>query len=131
MTVVVHELDRTGPAAPPRANGELVFEQPWQGRAFGLAMALTETGAMSYDEFRARLISRIAAWEADPPAGEPYSYYAQWLQALEDVLDEQALVVTADVDARSAILSARPAGHDHDHDGHDHEVHDHAEHDHY
>ena len=37
MTAVVHELDLQGPAAPPRANGELVFEQPWQGRAFGLA----------------------------------------------------------------------------------------------
>lgn len=126
MTAVVHALDLQGPAAPPRANGELVFEQPWQGRAFGLAMALTERGVVSYDAFRDHLIARIAAWEADPPEGEPYSYYAQWLQALEDVLDEQALVVTADVDARSQAYAVRPAGHDHGHEhGHDHQDHDH------
>jgi nitrile hydratase accessory protein len=126
VTAVVHALDLQGPAAPPRANGELVFEQPWQGRAFGLAMALTERGVVSYDAFRDHLIARIAAWEADPPEGEPYSYYAQWLQALEDVLDEQALVVTADVDARSQAYAVRPAGHDHGHEhGHDHQDHDH------
>ena len=27
-----------GVAALPRKNGELVFEAPWQGRAFGLAV---------------------------------------------------------------------------------------------
>lgn len=116
MTAVAHELDLAGPAAPPRANGELVFEQPWQGRAFGLAMVLTERGVVSYDAFRTRLITRIAAWEADPPQGEPYSYYAHWLQALEDVLDAGSLVVTADVDARSEKFAVRPAGHDHAHE---------------
>ena len=129
VTAAVHELDLEGPAAPPRANGELVFEQPWQGRAFGLAMTLTEQGVVSYEAFRDHLIARIAAWEADPPT-EPYSYYAQWLQALEDVLAEQALVATADVDARAAELAVRPAGHDHDHEhehehGHDPDAHDH------
>jgi hypothetical protein len=28
--------------APPRDNGELTFEAPWQGRAFGMAVALQE-----------------------------------------------------------------------------------------
>ena len=34
-----------GPAAPPRANGELVFEAPWESRAFGIAIALVERQA--------------------------------------------------------------------------------------
>ena len=122
MTAVVHELDLEGPAAPPRANGELVFDEPWQGRAFGLAMTLTEGGVVPYDAFRNRLIARIAAWEQAPPPGEPYVYYAHWLQALEDVLAEHALVDTADVDARSAAYAVRPVGHDHEHEhGHDHD----------
>ena len=33
-------LDSSGPAAPPRDNGELVFAAPWESRAFGLALAL-------------------------------------------------------------------------------------------
>ena len=31
------EPDAHGPLAPPRRNGELVFEAPWETRAFGLA----------------------------------------------------------------------------------------------
>ena len=34
----------TGPAAMPRRNGELVFAEPWQGRVFGMAVALSERG---------------------------------------------------------------------------------------
>ena len=115
MTAVVPELDLDGPAAPPRANGELVFDEPWQGRAFGLVMALTERGAVPYVAFRDRLVARIAAWEADPPAGEPYSYYAQWLLALQDVLVDRALVSAQEVADRADALAARPPGHDHDH----------------
>lgn len=123
MTAVLPELDVDGPAAPPRANGELVFSEPWQGRAFGLVMSLTDRGVVSYDAFRDALIARIAAWEADPPAGEPYSYYRCWLQALEQVLDAEALVPTAEVDERSAAFAVRPAGHDHDHGDDDHHHH--------
>ena len=117
------ELDVEGPAAPPRSNGELVFAAPWEGRAFGLAMALVDAGAISYETFRAELIEQIAAWEADPPAGESYSYYGCWLQALERVVDAAGLVPAEDLRERSAAFDARPAGHDHRHDhehGHEH-----------
>jgi nitrile hydratase accessory protein len=116
------QLDVDGPAAPPRSNGELVFAAPWEGRAFGLTMALVDAGAISYETFRAGLIEQIAAWEADAPEGEGYSYYGCWLQALERVVAAVGLVSVGDVRERSAAFAARPAGHDHRHgDGHDHE----------
>ena len=34
--------DMSGQAALPRKNGELVFDEPWQGRVFGMAVALHE-----------------------------------------------------------------------------------------
>ena len=34
-------LDVDGPAAPPRSNGELAFNAPWERRVFGVTMALT------------------------------------------------------------------------------------------
>jgi nitrile hydratase accessory protein len=121
VTAQLLELDLDGPGAPPRTNGELVFAEPWEGRAFGIVMALTDRGIVSYDAFRGALIARIAAWETAPPEGECYSYYRCWLQALEQVLDAQSLVTAADVTARSADLASRPAGHDHRDDGdHDH-----------
>jgi nitrile hydratase accessory protein len=119
---VTATLDVDGAAAPPRQNGELVFAEPWEGRAFGLAMALTDAGVISYDVFRDALIAKIAAWESAPPAGECYSYYRCWLQALEQVLADAQLVAPDDVAARAALFAVRPAGHDHDHD-HEHEHH--------
>ena len=40
----------SGSAALPRRNGELVFAEPWEGRAFGLAVALNENGAYDWPD---------------------------------------------------------------------------------
>ncbi len=116
MTTPTLELDVEGPAAPPRSNGELVFAEPWEGRAFGLAMALVHGGTLSYETFRTALIQRIAAWEAAPPPGEGFSYYRCWLQALEQTLAGAGLVAPRDVAERSVAFARRPAGHDHAHE---------------
>lgn len=126
MTVVLPELDVDGPASPPRSNGELVFAELWEGRAFGLVMTLVDRRVVAYEDFRTALVGRVAAWEAGPPPGETWSYYRCWLQALEQVLAERDLVTSTDVDARVHEFARRPAGHDHaDHDsreqGHDHD----------
>jgi nitrile hydratase accessory protein len=114
-------LDIEGPAAPPRSNGELLFAEPWESRAFGVAVALFEDGVFTWPDFQAALVARIDAWEADPVHCE-WSYYQHWLGALEDVVAGE--VVQADeVTARAQELAVRPAGHDHRHDanhGHGH-----------
>ncbi len=128
MTAMI-DFDVDGPAAPPRSNGELVFEEPWQSRAFGLAMSLHESGAFTWDEFRAELISAIAAWEEQAVLGEDYSYYQCWVTALEQVTVRNELVTSGDLVVRARDLALRPAGHAHENDhGHDHD-HDH-DHDH-
>lgn len=106
-------VDVDGVAAPPRSNGELVFDEPWEGRAFGLVMALADRGALSWEAFRDHLISSIASWEAAHPDARGYRYYACWLDALEDCLADSSLVEQSEVSARVAVLAARPAGHDH------------------
>jgi len=112
--VTTVELDIAGPAAPPRSNGELVFAEPWEGRAFGLTMALVDAGTIDYETFRTALVERIGAAGTDG-----FSYYDCWLQALEQVVAGAGLVPADDVAARSAAFAARPAGHDHRH-GDDH-----------
>lgn len=116
MTTPTLELDVDGPAAPPRSNGELVFAEPWEGRAFGLTMALVHGGTISYETFRAALIERITAWEEAAQPGESFGYYRCWLQALEQVLAGAGLVSAREVGERSTAFAARPAGHDHEHD---------------
>ena len=76
-------LDVDGSAAPPRRNGELVFDAPWQSRVFGLAAAIVDTCFDGDREpFRRQLIAAIAA-EPERP------YWDSWTAAL------QALVVSA------------------------------------
>ena len=123
-------LDIEGPAAPPRLNGELVFDEPWEGRSFAMVAALAEGGLFSWDEFRDHLIAAIARWESDP-VGE-YRYYERWQEALESIVEELDIVAEPEVDELAEAYAARPPGHDHgDHgDHHDHDHGDHHHHDH-
>jgi cobaltochelatase CobN len=82
-------------AALPRKNGELVFEEPWQGRVFGMAVALHERGLFEWEEFRRALIARIADAEARPG---PFVYYEIWLRTFEDLLAGKGLVTGAELD---------------------------------
>ena len=64
----------TGAAALPRRNGELAFEAPWEGRAFGMAIGVVESLGLPWSAFQSQLIAAIAA-DPDRP------YYESWLAA--------------------------------------------------
>ncbi len=89
-----------GDAALPRRNGELVFEAPWQSRAFGMAVALHEGGAFTWDRFRERLVSEIAS------APEGAGYYQSWLSALERLVAEESILDPAEVERRRAEFAS-------------------------
>jgi nitrile hydratase accessory protein len=82
-------LTSLGGATVPRRNGELVFDEPWQGRVFGMAVALSEQGRLPWEEFRQTLIAEIAAAEA---RGGEFRYYHAWLAAFERVLAARGAV---------------------------------------
>jgi nitrile hydratase accessory protein len=78
-----------GGTALPRKNGELVFDEPWQGRVFGMGVALHEQGLYDWEEFRQALIAQIAAGEA---RGGAFVYYEIWLATFEELLAKKGLV---------------------------------------
>ncbi|MEZ5411184.1 MAG: hypothetical protein R2761_24350 [Acidimicrobiales bacterium] len=131
------EADGDSRAAPPRANGELVFTASWQSRLFATTMRLWEQERFEWDTFRDRLIEEIAAHEAelgfdrDHPAdggmaggrepqeptgdqsgdGGGYDYWGCWLRALEGVLTELQLVTAPELDSAGEAIAARPPDH--------------------
>jgi nitrile hydratase accessory protein len=124
----------TGEAAPPMVNGELAFDEPWQGRVFGMARGLAERGVFEWDAFRARLIEQIASFDRmlDRGAGvvgmstPDFHYYEHFLRALESLLVDRSIIAPGELLARVRAFDERPHGHDHPHDhDHDHD-HDHA-----
>ena len=89
-------VDVDGPAAPPRRNGELAFEAPWEGRAFGLAAAVVQARFGGDRElFRLRLIEAIAA--------EPgRAYWESWVVALEAIVAHEGMVTADELEAALA-----------------------------
>lgn len=99
-----------GAEALPRRNGELVFEAPWESRAFGVAVALQDAGAIDFEHFRGHLIAEISARGREEDGS---GYYEHWLDALQHVLLEQGVVSADELDARAAVI-AHEWAHDHE-----------------
>ena len=92
-----------GELALPRRNGELVFAAPWEGRAFGIAVALNEGGVYQWRDFQRRLAEEIAAASSDE---EGSAYYERWLASLENLLLEHGMVTREELDARTSAYES-------------------------
>ena len=67
-----HEIaDMAGSGSLPRRNGELVFHDDWERRAFALAVALCEQGHYPWDQFRQHLIASIGSQDETPEDPDP------------------------------------------------------------
>lgn len=117
-----------GPARPlPGVEGDAddvpAFDEPWQARAFGVAVALAAgsgvggdggpEGSCDWSAFQSRLIAAVGAdGGGDPgdggidPAAVDGAYYRQWLTALERLLDERGLLDPEEVAERAAEFAA-------------------------
>ena len=75
----------------PRSNGELVFDEPWQGRALGMGVVALERAGISLVEFSGYLAEAISRHRYDPDDPAANAYYAAWLEALESALRAQGV----------------------------------------
>ncbi len=81
-----------GPEALPHAaDGEPIFDEPWQGRAVAVAVETVASLGLSWEEFRSRLIVAIG----DDPQRD---YYESWLVALEALVADHRLATPVDID---------------------------------
>jgi nitrile hydratase subunit beta len=94
--------------SPPRRNGELLFRRLWEGRAFGMAIALSKKGHYDWEEFRQGLITSIAEWEAEHCKDDPdWDYYERWLSALEQMILESGLLSRQQIERRTTEISTQ------------------------
>ena len=110
-----------GVEALPRKNGELVFDALWEGRVFGMAVALNDQGMYPWREFRDELVERIAVADA---AHDASTYYERFLAAFERLALAKGLVTPEELEQRHAEY-ASGARSDFDDDDHDHGDHGH------
>ncbi|MHA6626327.1 nitrile hydratase accessory protein [Pseudonocardia sichuanensis] len=95
---------------------ERMFNEPWELRAFAIAVAAYHSGKYEWSEFQLSLIQAIKQWE-DGGSGEPWSYYEHWLTALETVLADNGVLSDAALDERTREVLAVPRNANH-HEAH-------------
>lgn len=105
------------PVALPRKNGELVFEAPWEARAFGLAVALNESGLYPWRDFSQGLATEIATAEQK---GTSSSYYERWLASLEKLVIVRGLTTREELNAWTAKQALNEHDDHHHHDDRQH-----------
>jgi hypothetical protein len=84
------------PIDVPRRNGELVFEAPWESRAFAMVAAYLDASGLDWEHFRRHLIEAIAASPVDTP------YYESWAVALAAMLGADGVVEADELADRAA-----------------------------
>lgn len=103
----------TIPDLPPETD---VFAEPWEARAFALALELQARGHFRWAEFRARLIEEIAADssssaamnESRPASETKGGYYRCWLRALERLTLAKGILDKTGIDRRAESIAASP-----------------------
>jgi nitrile hydratase accessory protein len=82
-----------GKSSLPRKNGELVFQEPWEGKIFAMAVALSQKDLYPWNDFRDKLIEEITRAEKNDPEHETEThYYEHWQKAFENILVEKNIV---------------------------------------
>ena len=83
------------PGVPRDENGP-VFREPWEARAFAMALSLHERGLFTWKEWAETLGAEIKRAQAagDPDTGE--TYYLHWLATLERLVATKG-VATSDL----------------------------------
>lgn len=87
---------KQSPALPRDADGP-VFREPWEAKAFAMAVRLAEDGVFTWPEWTEALSSEIAtAREAgDPDMGD--TYYMYWMRALEALVARKSGIDASDI----------------------------------
>jgi nitrile hydratase accessory protein len=104
-------------AAEAGLDPDRVFSAPWEARAFAIALAMSQSGLFSWDDFRANLIAEIGnsdrVRERDGTA-EQGEYYQHFLRALERTIAARGLLDAGEIARKLAELSApEPPEHRH------------------
>ena len=98
MELTPRQAMRAAVAVPgvPRDEDGPVFREPWEARAFAMALALHEAGGFTGKEWAETLGEEIKRAQAagDPDTGE--TYYRHWLATLERLVAAKG-VATADL----------------------------------
>ena len=71
-----------------------VFREPWEARAFAVALALHERGVFTWPEWATALADQIKRAQAAGDADSGDTYYQHWLATLETLVAAKGVAPT-------------------------------------
>ena len=88
------------PALPVDGEGP-VFREPWEAKAFAMAVRLAEAGLFTWAEWTEALSNEIAVARqaGDPDLGD--TYYMYWMRALEALVARKSGIGTSDIEQQT------------------------------
>ena len=78
----------------PRDDEGPVFREPWEARAFAVALALHQRGVFTWPEWAAALAAQIKRAQAAGDADSGDTYYKHWLATLETLVAAKGVAPT-------------------------------------
>ena len=99
----VHDMGGMHGFGPiPREENDRVFPTTWEGRMFGMLLALGSQGVHDPDGLRAALES------LEPSQYLTLSYFERWLRITEKALQAKGFITTEELDQRMKDFSEAP-----------------------
>lgn len=115
------EVEALAISLPGGRPGDHAFDEPWQLRAFALAVAAHKAGQFEWSDFQNALIESIKNWESavNDLSDSSWSYYEHWVNALECLLSELGAVDSTTLDGKTQEVLATPPNRNHHEPHHD------------
>lgn len=86
---------------PMCVDGEMVFREPWEARAFALVVSMSQAGYFTWSEWVDFFSEQVTKATDAEAAGAPVrTYYEQWVDATEALLIEKGLTSSEQLSAR-------------------------------
>ncbi|USI93099.1 nitrile hydratase accessory protein [Rhodococcus pyridinivorans] len=100
---------------PASRTGDRSFDEPWEIRAFAIAVSAHKAGQYEWKQFQSALIESIGKWEnsVSDLQDSSWSYYENWLTALEEVLSDVGLIDPDSLSIRTNEILAIPPNRNH------------------
>jgi nitrile hydratase accessory protein len=92
---------------PVCADGDMVFKEPWEAKAFAIVVTLSQAGQFTWLEWVDCFSAHVsAATDVEAAGGTSKTYYEQWVDAMEDILVAKNVTSTEQLIAKrlGAIL---------------------------
>lgn len=84
---MTQSFDLISKCLPLTESDDITFAEPWEARAFVLALQLSKAGYFSWSDWVDFFSNEVKqAAEVEISGGKPPPYFEQWLRALEKIV---------------------------------------------